>query len=682
MRRIVSVLVLCCILAAPSVDAAQSFAYVATCGQSSNCAAPQLLVYDANTAQLVTAIDLPAGTPRNAEMALDGTRLYVSIAGSTGARLAVIDTTAHVLAGSYTAPVAGDVAVARDGSRVFVMAQPGGGPSDGIVYVFDVTTHVFAPFIAVQSLAYQIATNPARDRLYVASGLSPAHGVRAYDSITGAILAVFTPVSCLQPSTCRAPTALAVSPDGNRVYYVDVFWSATPWIHVLDAGSLQERTNLRAVGLSLAEAETHQRLYIGGNFTLSWSTALTTGTASSAVDGSIGLPALVNGVAFSRDATRTWASMFSDNAPDQVNGLAVIDTAGGTVLQTIPLPTSPTPIVATPRRATAACSYALDKTHTPWAIPGGTATIRLTTPCAWSASSDAEWARIDYSTGLGTTTFTLTVDPNPLAGTRSATLVIAGQVVTVTQAGGASTAPFGVVDTPTDNIINVAGELAVTGWALDDVGVTRVQIVRDPVAGEPGGSAIYIGDAVLVDGARSDVQAAYPAYPDASRAGWGYMLLTNMLPGGGNGTYRLTAIATDIEGRQSVLGTRTITCTNAASAAPFGTIDTPGQGQPVSGTIINFGWALTPQPKVIPFDGSTIDVVIDGVVVGHPTYGFARSDVDALFPGYANTGRAVGYFVIDTTTLTNGPHVIAWVVRDNQGATAGIGARYFTVINP
>jgi hypothetical protein len=32
---------------------------------------------------------------------------------------------------------------------------------------------------------------------------------------------------------------------------------------------------------------------------------------------------------------------------------------------------------------------------------------------------------------------------------------------------------------------------------------------------------------------------------------------------------------------------------------------------------------------MIPTDGSTIDVLIDNVPVGHPTYGFARADIDA-----------------------------------------------------
>ena len=96
---------------------------------------------------------------------------------------------------------------------------------------------------------------------------------------------------------------------------------------------------------------------------------------------------------------------------------------------------------------------------------------------------------------------------------------------------------------------------------------------------------------------------------------------------------------------------------------------------------MNFGWALAPQPGFIPLDGSTIDVLIDGVVVGRPTYNNFRSDVATLFPGLQNSNSAVGYFVIDTTQYTNGLHTIAWVVRDQAGNAAGIGSRYFTIQN-
>jgi hypothetical protein len=86
-------------------------------------------------------------------------------------------------------------------------------------------------------------------------------------------------------------------------------------------------------------------------------------------------------------------------------------------------------------------------------------------------------------------------------------------------------------------------------------------------------------------------------------------------------------------------------------------------------------------PNSIPTDGSTINVYVDGMNLGHSTYNIYRSDVAALFPGYANKDGAGGYFDIDTTTYTNGVHTIYWTAQDNAGNTDGIGSRYFSIQN-
>jgi len=74
-------------------------------------------------------------------------------------------------------------------------------------------------------------------------------------------------------------------------------------------------------------------------------------------------------------------------------------------------------------------------------------------------------------------------------------------------------------------------------------------------------------------------------------------------------------------------------------------------------------------------------VTIDGVTLGHPTYNQNRADIAAAFPTLCNSAGAVGYFRIDTTTLTNGMHTIVWLVYDNQNRGDGIGSRFFTVQN-
>lgn len=246
--------------------------------------------------------------------------------------------------------------------------------------------------------------------------------------------------------------------------------------------------------------------------------------------------------------------------------------------------------------------------------------------------------------------------------------------------------PFGYLDTPAEGASGLAGAIAVTGWALDDRGVTRVSIWRDPAIGEASGPGpngqVYLGDGIFIQGARPDVAAAYPSYPNATRAGWGLAVLTNLLPGQGNGSLTLYAYAHDEDGNQTPLGTKHVTVDNAHSTKPFGTLDTPAQGQTVSGSAyVVFGWALTPQPGVIPIDGSTIWYLIDGQYVGHPVYNQYRSDIAGLFPGYANSNGAVGYSIVDTTHLTNGIHTIMWLVTDNLGRAEGLGSRFFWVQN-
>ncbi len=313
----------------------------------------------------------------------------------------------------------------------------------------------------------------------------------------------------------------------------------------------------------------------------------------------------------------------------------------------------------------------------------------------WSAEPDVPWIQVSGGTGTGSGRFTVDVTNTggalPPSGIVTGTVRVTANgaqadltvtVILTVYAPGTTSPPFGWMDTPLEGASGVTGSLPVTGWALDDVGVTRVRIWRDAVPPEPAGAQIFIGDAVFVAGARPDVAAAYPGYPRAHRGGWGYLLLTNMLPNLGNGTFTLRAYAEDAEGRVVPLGSRTVTCTNATATEPFGTIDTPAQGASVSGsTYVNFGWVLTPRPKVIPPDGSTILVWIDGRPVGSVTYNNYRSDIATLFPGYANSGGAVGYRYLDTTTVTNGMHTIEWSVRDDSGAAAGIGSRYFTVLN-
>ncbi len=173
--------------------------------------------------------------------------------------------------------------------------------------------------------------------------------------------------------------------------------------------------------------------------------------------------------------------------------------------------------------------------------------------------------------------------------------------------------PFGSFDTPVNDTAGITGAIPVTGWALDNIEVSSVGIWREPVGGETPGpnGLVLIGNATFVPGARPDVQTTYPNSPWSYRGGWGYMLLTNFYlnPGGPRGqwTYQLHAIAANKAGNQVDLGIRTITvdtmCMPPIRLAPS---TLPTSGMFSGSTFVNFGWALTQNPYLIPLDGSTI----------------------------------------------------------------------------
>jgi hypothetical protein len=324
--------------------------------------------------------------------------------------------------------------------------------------------------------------------------------------------------------------------------------------------------------------------------------------------------------------------------------------------------------------------------------------------------------------------------------------------VTLTLQPSATTQPpIGLVEAPAQNAIGQMGAIGVTGWVVDDVGVRSVTIYRNCLPFEPvincvvvnGVSVVPVGDATLVAGARPDIEAQYASYPQAYRSAWGYLLLTSMLPHlpnqqmfGGQGTLTLHVLAQDIEGHQRWLGrnfvtyptqtdqsSTTFTMANDSIAKPFGAIDTPTQGQTVSGSFWNFGWTLTPDSDttadadgiLMPVNGSTQWVYIDGVAVAPlmaynlcrgtvgspvPAGAYCDDDVSSIFgdstpqPPFtprssnptkyrnldAGRGPMAGYF-LDTTKLRNGVHTIAWGVTDSAGRGEGIGSRYFTVLN-
>jgi hypothetical protein len=368
-----------------------------------------------------------------------------------------------------------------------------------------------------------------------------------------------------------------------------------------------------------------------------------------------------------------------------------------------------------------------------------TVTFSGITPPQWAATSNQSWLRVSNASGSGAGRLTAEiVNPNNVIGAAtslSAVITLASTAAsnpsvaipvtfTINQTGASTAAAFGAIDAPA-NHATVSGTIAVSGWALDDVGVERVEIWRTcltPIDSSRAGvcrsatptsaaDKVFIGTATFVPGARADIEATsqYAGYPQAYRAGWGYLLLTNALPNqttgateGGQGSVTLHGYAVDREGRYTELGSRTIILDNANATQPFGTIDTPGQGGTVTGALTaSFGWAMTRRqnaagvdvPKCI--ERSRYRVYIDGVarqlIPGTNWFpNLVRSDLTAAYPGLCDSANSLAAYYIDTMALglANGLHTIGWDVYDDNGTpgttaddnASGIGSRFFNVL--
>jgi len=371
-------------------------------------------------------------------------------------------------------------------------------------------------------------------------------------------------------------------------------------------------------------------------------------------------------------------------------------------------------------------------------------TIAFTTGApTWTAAASVPWLHVQAETSAGAGRVRVSfVDPGYVMSTQTALVgavtitptdptspaITVPVELSITASSQTTIAPVGQVDTPAHGAVGLQGAVAMTGWVVDDIGIQHVRIYRQCLEIDSPGSCqtmlglsvVFVGDASVISGARPDVETLYPTLPAANSAGWGLLILSNLLPnipamsssGGGVGTFTLYAVATDQEGNQKVLGRSVndsiptaVTVANDTIAKPFGAIDTPGQGATVSGVLNNFGWVLTPDSGssvLVPPTGSTITVYIDGTAVGTATYNLCRGtvgnpvptgvlcddDVSSIFRGAGTRYRnldaargAIGLRFIDTTTLSNGLHTISWGVTDSANRSEGIGSRYFNVLN-
>ncbi|ADU26966.1 Ig-like domain-containing protein [Ethanoligenens harbinense] len=219
------------------------------------------------------------------------------------------------------------------------------------------------------------------------------------------------------------------------------------------------------------------------------------------------------------------------------------------------------------------------------------------------------------------------------------------------------TIPRLTIDTPTPDSANTAGgKLQISGWALGSGGVSKVTVSID---------GTVAADNIPVDGARPDVNNAFPGYTDGATSGYATAV---DISGLSFGEHKLTVSATLNSGSAGAQSTVTF-----VKQSPLLTLDWPVSGTNLqTGSVQVSGWALTyaGQPNV--------DIYLDNNHVATVTANGSRPDVGNAYPGYPSASASGFGYTLNIAAA--GSHTVAVrITSDGQtetrSATINVSAR-------
>ena len=200
---------------------------------------------------------------------------------------------------------------------------------------------------------------------------------------------------------------------------------------------------------------------------------------------------------------------------------------------------------------------------------------------------------------------------------------------------------------------------------------------------------------------RPDIAQMYSGYPNADNSGFNFTFFllrnagdpsgiiaiylptsdpnTQVLIGYTNtGAHSIAVRAGDVTETVTQFGAMSadILCDQTKGDQPaFGNIDSPTNYQYIDGTDFEiFGWAWDLQGV------TTVQIDIDGQVVGNAQFGLFRPDVRKIDPRVPSDYSGFS-FVLDTTMLSNSAHDIVVYVIDRNGNRTEIGRRKAVVNN-
>ncbi len=246
---------------------------------------------------------------------------------------------------------------------------------------------------------------------------------------------------------------------------------------------------------------------------------------------------------------------------------------------------------------------------------------------------------------------------------RRLTMAVALVVVLTLLPAAASAQTVFWLDTPADGA-TVTGIVEVSGWILDDRGVSNIDLYVDGV----------LTAAADINIARYDVLQAYPWYAGTpcENPGFSTSFDTSSLT---SGSHTISLHVTFSDSSTEDFGQRTVIVDGTLNQAPFGELEYPGEGQAMNGVFPIMGWALD--------DGSVVqvEVTVDGQAYGDAVQGIHRPDVGNRFPTVTGSDYAGFLYNINTSKLSNGVHTIGVRLWDDEGASRLVGQRRVQVFN-
>jgi len=292
-------------------------------------------------------------------------------------------------------------------------------------------------------------------------------------------------------------------------------------------------------------------------------------------------------------------------------------------------------IRAIPARATG-CTYTIAPTNASTPAGGGTGSVTVTAPtgCTWTAASNASWITITSgASGSSNGTVSYTVAANSSANPLTATLTIAGQTFTVTQAGTTAcgyaiaptsasapaagttgsvtvTAPAGCTWTAASN----ASWITITsGSSGSGNGTVNYTVAANTSANPLTGTLTIAGQTFTVTQAGATCSYAIAPTSASAPAGGTTGSVTVTAPTGCTWTAASTASWITITSGASGSGNGTVNYSVAANtgANPLtGTLTIAGQTFAVNQSAATCSYAIAPTSASAPAGGTTGSVTV------------------------------------------------------------------------